>query len=119
MTLVGNLHKLQLLTSQAEDVPRARAAQMLAMLVQYGLVPDAWLEGEGFGIQDDHGVRHLSPEQVLAEYGERIARMVTGVMEGSELTTTEVSVPVGEPGPVPYILDVGDRLEEYPRFWPR
>jgi hypothetical protein len=45
--------------------------------------------------------------------------MVTEVMEHSELTTTQVPVPVGSPGPVPYIADVGDRVEEYARFWPR
>ena len=46
-------------------------------------------------------------------------RVVTDVMEHSDLTTTQVPVPVGSPGPVPYISDVGDRLDEYARFWPR
>jgi len=101
-----------------QGTPRARASQLLEMLIDYGLIDYAWLEGDVFTVSDG-GVRTLSAGQVLEEYGERVVRMVTDVMEHSDLTTTQVPVPVGSPGPVPYIADVGDRMEEYARFWPR
>ena len=97
---------------------RARASQLLEMLIDYGLIEYAWLKEDVFTVSD-HGIHHLSAEQVLDEYGDRFSRMVTEVMERSDLTTTQVPVPVGSPGPVPYIADVGDRVEEYARFWPR
>ncbi|MBR8743952.1 hypothetical protein [Nocardiopsis sp. MG754419] len=100
---------------------RAWAAQLLEMLVAYGLVHTAWLtdEGEeGFVVIDDAGRRTLNPERVLDEYGDRLARMASRVMEHSALTTTRVSVTVGPPGPVPYIESVGDRVQEYARYWP-
>ena len=101
-----------------QGTPRARASQLLEMLIDYGLIEYAWLKEDVFTVSDG-GLRHLSAEQVLEEYGERVVRMVTEVMEHSDLTTTQVPVPVGSPGPVPYIADVGDRMEEYARFWPR
>lgn len=101
-----------------QGTPRAWAAQLLEMLIDYGLIDYAWLEGDVFTVSDG-GVRSLSAGQVLDEYGDRFIQMVTEVMEHSGLTTTQVPVPVGSPGPVPYIADVGDRLEEYARFWPR
>lgn len=95
---------------------RARASQLLEMLLYYGLVEEARLEGEGFRVVDGRP-RHLTAEQVRDEYGDRFCDMVQRTMDHSELTTTEVSVPVSSPGPVPYIEDPGDRYAEYNRFW--
>ena len=84
----------------------------------YRLIEDAWLnEVEGFTVVD-HGHRSMTSGQVLDEYGDRIAAMVSGVMEHSRATTTQVSVHVGAPGPVPYIADVADRQAEYQAYWP-
>src|SRR5699024_9617156 len=101
-----------------QGTPRAQASQMQEMLIDYGLIEYAGLKEDEYTVSD-HGMHHLSAEQVLDEYGGRFSRMVTEVMERSDLTTTQVPVPVGTPGPVPYIADVGDRVEEYARFWPR
>lgn len=106
---------------RAEDLgaPRARASQILEMLLQYGLIEDAWRQGDDDDfVVDHHGRRRLRAEEVLAEYGDRVAAMVERVVEHSTLTTTHTSVPVGRAeGPVPYIIDVGDRVAEYQRYW--
>ena len=95
---------------------RAYAAQLLEMLVGYGLIDGARQDGEGFLVNG----QTLSPSQVLDEYGDRLAEMATRVMEHSPLTTTRTSVPVGAAcGPVPYIDDPADRTTEYQRLWPR
>lgn len=102
--------------------PRAYAAQQLEMLIAYRLVDDAHLadDGDGFTVTDGGRRRHLTAEQVLEEYGDRLAEMADQVMEHSHLTTTEVSVTVGAPGgPVPYIENPVDRKAEYRRLWPR
>lgn len=98
---------------------RAYAAQMLEMLVSYGLIEGAWQDGENGFVVVDGDRRTLTPGQVLEEYGDRLADMVTLVMGHSPLTTTHTSVPVGAAcGPVPYIPHVGDREAEYARYWP-
>lgn len=108
------------LRSPDDHGPRAYAAQLLEMLVGYGLIEGARQAGERGFVVDDHGRRTLTAEQVLDEYGDRLADMVTLVTEYSPLTTTQTSVPVGAVcGPVPYIVDVGDREAEYARYWPR
>lgn len=95
---------------------RARAAQILEMLLHYELIERARLEGEeGFCVLD-RGARYLTAEQVCEEYGERIGRMVQIVMDRSARTTTEVSVALPVE-PAPYIEDPGDRYTEYRRFW--
>lgn len=91
---------------------------MLEMLLKYGLIEAACIAGDEFDVEEEGSRRRLSPEQVLDEYGDRIAAMVSAVMEHSENTTTDVSVPVSAPGgAVPYIADVGVRVVEYQRFW--
>lgn len=108
------------LRSPDDHGPRAYAAQMLEMLVGYGLIDGARQHGESGFVVDDGDRRTLTPGQVLDEYGDRVVDMVTLVMEHSPLTTTHTSVPVGaEGGPVPYIASVGDREAEYARYWPR
>ena len=98
---------------------RAYAAQLLEMLVGYGLIQGARQHGDQGFVVDDHGHRTLTPGQVLTEYGDRLVDMITLVMEHSSLTTKHTSVPVGAAcGPVPYIADVGDREAEYARYWP-
>lgn len=100
--------------------PRAYAAQLLEMLVSYGLVAHARQHGENGFVVVDGDRRTLTPAEVLDEYGDRVVDMVTLVAEHSPLTTTHTSVPVGaDGGPVPYIADVGDREAEYARYWPR
>lgn len=108
------------LRSPDDHGPRAYAAQLLEMLVGYGLIEDARQAGEDGFVVDDGDRRTLTPGQVLDEYGDRVIGMVSLVMEYSPLTTTHTSVPVrAAGGPVPYIPDVGDREEEYARYWPR
>lgn len=106
------------LRTEADHGPRAWAAQLLEMLIGYRLISDAWIEGDGFVVVEDRR-RALTPEQVLDEYGDRVADMVTAVMEHSPLTTTDLSVTVGAAcGPVPYVESVEDRVTEYGRYWP-
>lgn len=106
------------LRTEADRGPRAWAAQLLEMLIDYRLISDAHLDGDGFVVVDD-GQRTLTAEQVLAEYGDRVIEMVTAVMEHSDLTTTDVPVTVGAAcGPVPFVEDVEDRLTEYGQYWP-
>lgn len=58
------------------------------------------------------------PHEVIDEYADLVGKMASAVMERSGKTTTQVSVPVGAAGgPVPYVLDVGDRVVEYSRYW--
>lgn len=100
--------------------PRAYAAQMLEMVLSYGLIQDARLnDGDGFVVVDQGEHRELSAAQVLDEYGDRLADMVTAVMEHSDLTTTDVPVKVGAVGgPVPFVEHPDDRLTEYGQYWP-
>lgn len=106
------------LRTPADHGPRAYAAQLLEMLVGYGLIEGARQHDDGF-VVDEHGLRTLTAAEVLDEYGDRLADMITLVMGHSPLTTTHTSVPVGAAcGPVPYIADVGDREVEYRRLWP-
>ncbi|MFJ6018058.1 hypothetical protein ACIQFP_01795 [Nocardiopsis alba] len=110
------------LRTPEDQGPRAYAAQQLEMLVEYELVEDAHLDdtGGGFIVTDGGQQRRLTAEQVLDEYGDRIALMATRVMEHSNLTTTRVSVAISAPGgPVPYIENPSDREIEYPCYWPR
>ena len=107
------------LYSPTDHGPRAWAAQLLEMLVDYRLIADAWLDGEDGFVVVDQGERHLSSERVLDEYGDRVADMAAAVMECSDLTTTDVPVKVAAPGgPVPFVEDVVDRQVEYGRYWP-
>lgn len=108
------------LRTPADHGPRAYAAQLLEMLLGYGLITGARQAGEEGFVVDEHGLRTLTAAEVLDEYGDRLADMVTLVTEHSTLTTTHTSVPVGAAGgPVPYIPHVGDREVEYARYWPR
>lgn len=107
------------LRSPEDHGPRAYAAQLLEMLVSYGLITSARQAGEDGFVVVDGDRRALTPGQVLDEYGDRVVDMVTLVMGYSPITTTHTSVPVGAAGgPVPYIPDVGDRETEYARYWP-
>jgi hypothetical protein len=107
------------LRTPADHGPRAYAAQMLEMVLGYRLIEDAWLTDGGFVVVDQGEHRELSADQVLDEYGDRVADMVTAVMEHSNLTTTDVPVTVGAAsGPVPFVEDVEDRLIEYLTYWP-
>lgn len=102
---------------EEQGSPRARASQLLEMLIMYGLIDAAWLNGDEVTVMDGR-TRHMSPEEALDEYGDKLALMAERVIERSDATTTVVSVPVGRAeGPVPYILDVGDRVTEYQRYW--
>lgn len=106
-------------TWKTEDVgtPRASASQILEMLVMYELIEDAWIDGAGFTVVEN-GKRFLLPHEVIDEYADLVGKMASAVMERSGKTTTQVSVPVGAAGgPVPYVLDVGDRVVEYSRYW--
>lgn len=107
------------LRSPDDHGPYAYAAQLLEMLVSYGLIDGARQHGEIGFVVDDGDRRTLTAAEVLDEYGDRVVDMVTLVMGHSPLTTTQTSVPVGaEGGPVPYIASVGDRETEYRRLWP-
>ena len=107
------------LRTPADHGPRAWAAQLLEMLCDYQLIQDARLDGERGFIVDDHGRRALTAAQVLDEYGDRLAAMVTAVMDNSPHTSTDVPVRVEAPGgPVPFIEHPHDRLTEYTRYWP-
>ncbi|WP_344014144.1 hypothetical protein, partial [Nocardiopsis exhalans] len=108
------------LRTPADHGPRAYAAQLLEMLRDYRLIANAWLDPDSDGfVVIDGGQRTLTADQVLDEYGARVADMVTAVMERSSLTTTDVPVKVDAAGgPVPFVEDVEDRLTEYLTYWP-
>ncbi|MFE9243234.1 hypothetical protein [Nocardiopsis sp. NPDC006938] len=87
------------------------------MLLSYQLICDAYLDGDEFVVTEKDTRRDLTADQVLNEYGDRLAEMVTTVMKHSTATTTDVSVDVAG-GAVPYIEHVNERATEYAKYWP-